>query len=85
MYRPHDHINGEENPYTQFFAARRLARSDYSNLGPRYHKIVERLLECDFACGDDLSNRQLQAAVHNEVICPLEQLEQGLRKLYSGT
>ena len=85
MYRPLDLINGEENPYTQFFAARRLAKSDYSNLGPRYHKIVERLLECDFACGDDLGSRQLQAAVHNEVICPLEQLEQGLRQLYLGT
>ena len=88
MYRPlHqlDHMNGEENPYTQFFTARRLAKSDYSNLGPRYHKIVERLLECDFACGDDLGSRELQAAVHNEVVCPLEQLEQGLRKLYLGT
>ena len=85
MYRPLDLMNGEENPYTQFFAARRLAKSDYSNLGPRYHKIVERLLECDFACGDDLGSRQLQAAVHNEVICPLEQLEQGLRQLYLGT
>ena len=85
MYRPLDLINGEENPYTRFFAARRLAKSDYSNLGPRYHKIVERLLECDFASGDDLGNRQLQAAVHNEVICPLEQLEQGLRQLYLGT
>ena len=85
MYRPLDHMNDKENPYTQFFTARRLAKSEYSDLGPRYHKIVERLLECDFACGDDLGSRQLQAAVHNEVIRPLEQLEQGLSKLYLGT
>ena len=85
MCRPLDHMKGKENPYTQFFTARRLAKSDYSNLGPRYHKIVERLLWCDFACGYDLGSRQLQAAFHNEVISPLEQLEQGLRELYLGT
>ena len=85
MYRPLDHMNGAETPYTQFRAARRLAKSHYSILGPRYHKIVERLLEYDFAYGDDLGNRELQAAIHNEVICPLEQLEQGLRQLYLGT
>ena len=85
MYRPLDHMNGEDNPYTQFFAARRLAKSHYCNLVPRYHRIVEWLLECDFTCGDDLGSHQLQAAVDNEVVCPLEQLEQGLRQLYLGT
>ena len=85
MHRPLHHMNDKENPYTQFFTAMRLAKSEYSILGPRYHKIVERLLECDFACGHDLGSRQLQAAVHKEVICPLEQLEQGLSKLYLGT
>ena len=85
MYQPIDHMNGQENPYTRFFAARRLAKFEYSILGPRYHKIVERLVECDFGYGDDLASHQLQAAIHNEVVCPLEQLEQGLRKLYLGT
>lgn len=85
MYRPIDHRNGPENPYTRFFAARRLAKFEYSTLGPRYHKVVDRLVWCDFGCGDDLSSRQLQAAIHNEVVCPLEQLEQGLQKLYLGT
>ena len=87
MYRPIDlsSSNDQENPYTRFFAARRLAKSEYSNLGTRYHKIVERLVECDFGCGEDLRNRQLQAAIHNEVICPLDQLEQGLRRLYLDT
>lgn len=85
MYRPVDHMSGQENSYTRFFAARRLAKFEYSTLGPRYHNVVERLVECDFGCGDDLANRQLQAAIHDEVVCPLEQLEQGLRKLYLGT
>ena len=84
LQRPVDLMNGQENLYTEFFVARRLAKYEYSVLGPRYHKIVERLVECDFGCGDDLSSRQLQAAVHNEVVCPLEQLEQGLRKLCLG-
>ena len=84
LQRPVDLMNGQENLYTQFFVARRLAKYEYSVLGPRYHKIVERLVECDFGCGDDLSSRQLQAAIYNEVICPLEQLEQGLRKLCIG-
>ena len=77
-------MNGQENLYTEFFVARRLAKSEYSDLGLKYHKIVERLVECDFGCGDDLSSRQLQIAIYSEVVCPLEQLEQGLRKLYLG-
>ena len=82
--RPFDLINGQEDVYTEFFVARRLARSEFSDLGPRYHKIVERLVECDFGCGDDLSSHKLQVAIHNEVICPLEQLEQALCKLNLG-
>ena len=77
-------MNGQENLYTEFLVARRLAKDEYSVLGPRYHKIVERLVECDFGCGDDLSSRQLQAAIHNEIVWPLDQLEQGLRKLCLG-
>ncbi|KAL9062737.1 MAG: hypothetical protein Q9161_009750 [Pseudevernia consocians] len=84
LQRPIDLMNGQENPYTEFFVARRLAKSEYSDLGLKYHKIVERLVECDFGCGDDLSSRQLQIAIYSEVVCPLEQLEQGLRKLYLG-
>ena len=84
LQRPIGLIYGQRNLYTEFFVARRLAKLEYSDLGPRYHKIVERLVECDFGCGDDLRSRQLQAAIHSEVVCPLEQVEQGLRKLYLG-
>ena len=70
--------------YTQSFVARRLAKSEYGVLGPRHRKIVERLVECDFGGGDNLSNHQLQAAIHNEVTCPLEELEQGSNKLDLG-
>ena len=75
LYRPIDLTSGQGTPYTQSFVARRLAKSEYSVLGPRHHKIVGRLVECDFGCGDNLSNHRLQAVIHNKVICPLEQLE----------
>ena len=81
LQQPIDLINGQET-YTEFFVARRLSRSNHTDLGPRYHSIIERLVECDFGCGDDLNNLQLQSAILKEVICPLEALEQKLRGLY---
>lgn len=80
LQSPVDLDNGRENRYTEFFAARRLAKSTKTDMGPRYHSIVERLVECDFGCGTDLSDPRLQAAFHHEVICPLEKLEQKLRE-----
>ncbi len=51
-------------------------------MGIKYHKIVEQLVECVFPCGDDLKNDQLQAAFLKDVICPLAELEEGLRKVH---
>ena len=79
---PCDLQDGVENRYTEFFLARRLAKSGCSGMGIKYDKIIERLVECDFGCGDDLNNVQLQAALHNEVVFPLEQLDQKLRDLH---
>ena len=81
LQQPIDLVHGQES-YTEFFVARRLSRSNYTDLGPRYHSIIERLVECDFGCGHDLEKLQLQAAFHKEVICPLESQEQKLRVLY---
>ena len=75
-------IDGREDRYTEFFAARRLAQLANSDMGAKYHRIVEKLVECDFACGNDLDSLQLQAAFHSEVICPLEELEGKFRNLY---
>ena len=84
LKRPCDLQNGRENQYTEFFAARRLAKAGNTDMGGRYHKIVERLVECDFACGADLSDPQLQSAFHNDVISPLEELERTLKELHFG-
>ena len=74
-----------ENLVTEFQQARRLAMSGCSGMGTDYDRIVEQLIECDFACGADLSKESLQAAVHRDVICLLETLEKGLQKLHLGT
>ncbi|KAL6720531.1 hypothetical protein ACLMJK_002455 [Lecanora helva] len=79
LQSPVDLENGRENRHTEFFAARRLAKSAKTDMGGRYHQVVEKLVECDFGCGTDLGNPQLQAAFHSEVICPLAGLEQKFR------
>ena len=74
--------NDQEDQYTAFFTARRLAKCKHSVMGITYHNIVEQLVECVFPCGDDLNNDQLQAAFHNDIICPLAELEEGFRKFH---
>ena len=85
LQRPIDLDNGQENGYTEFFAARRLAKSPMKDVGPTYRKVVEKVVECDFGCGVDLNDPQLQAAFHHEVICPLEKLEQKLGEICLDT
>lgn len=77
-----DLTNGQEDRYTEFFTARRLAKSKRSVMGITYHNIVEQLVECVFPCGDDLNNDQLQVAFHSNIICPLMELEEGFRKFH---
>ena len=85
LYRDIDLNNGREDGYTEIFAARRLANTANTDLGPTYHKVVEKVVECDFGCGADLNDPGLQAAFHKDVICTLERLEQKLRALYLDT
>ena len=82
LRQDNDLTNGQEDPYTEFFTARRLAKSKRSVMGITYHNIVEQLVECVFPCGDDLNNDQLQAAFHSSIICPLAELEEGFRKFH---
>lgn len=81
LQRPTDAENGLTSGYTEFFAARRLAKVARNDMGKKYHEVVERLIECDFGCGDDLNNPLLQAAFHNQVISPLEELEKKLHEI----
>lgn len=82
LQRPNDLDSSQRDLYTEFFVARRLAMAGHSDMGGSYHKVVERLVECDFGCGNDLSDIQLQVALYKDVICPLERLEEKLRDFH---
>lgn len=84
LQQPCDLENGIENQYTDFFTTRRLVNSIGREMGSSYGTIVKKLLHCDFGCGDDLSNRDLQAGYYRDVVCELDRLEQGFRQLQIG-
>ena len=50
---------------------RRLA-SQTCPLGPRYQELTQRVIDCDFGYGKDLSRPQLQEAVYEKVLLELE-------------
>ena len=85
LSRPRESEDRCQDRYTHFYQARKFLKSGRSDMGPRYDSIVEQLIECDFGCGDDLNTVRLQTAVHRNVICPLDELESGIRKLQLGT
>lgn len=45
-----------------------------SRLGPRYQKITQQCLDCDFGFGKDLGELELQSAIYKDVVCELEAL-----------
>lgn len=59
-----------------------LAERD-SRLGPRYQRLTQKCLDCDFGFGKDLAQPELQSAVYRDVVCELEDLISSLegRKL----
>ena len=75
---------GSRDRYTDMYQARRLLNSSCSDMGGQYNAIVEHLIECEFRCGQDLNISRLQTAVYRDVICPLEELEEGFRALHVG-
>ncbi|KAK8137554.1 hypothetical protein PG984_003047 [Apiospora sp. TS-2023a] len=56
---------------------RRLSGMTYCP-GPRYQRLTKKCLECDFGCGDDLTQPRLQQAVHRGLICELNDMIQSL-------
>ena len=41
-------------------------------LGPRYQRIVQKCLQCNFGFGNDLETTNLQSAVYRGVVSELE-------------
>ncbi|KAF5575531.1 hypothetical protein FPCIR_13107 [Fusarium pseudocircinatum] len=52
---------------------RRMA-SQTCPLGSKYHEMTQRVLECDFGCGKDLSRPQLQQAIYDGIVLELESM-----------
>ena len=65
----------------QVFAARRLVLDRGAPLGPEYQQIAQKCLECNFGFGNKLSNKGLQSAVYNDVVCQLDGMIERLEKL----
>ncbi|KAH9212136.1 hypothetical protein DL95DRAFT_447797 [Leptodontidium sp. 2 PMI_412] len=85
LYNTQDLINGQANALSDYFVASRLSKTISSSLGPMYGKVVRKCLGCDFGQGtSDLSDEKLQAAVYQDVVCELEQLERGFAMLQLG-
>ncbi|EMD92419.1 hypothetical protein COCC4DRAFT_162540 [Bipolaris maydis ATCC 48331] len=68
----------ENNPV---FAARRLVLDRGAPLGPEYQRIAQKCLECNFGFGTKLSNKGLQSAVYNDVVCQLDEMIERLERL----
>jgi hypothetical protein len=63
----------EDNELDSVDTVRMLAENTVG-LGKRYDEMVKKCLRCDFAFGTDLNKVELQRAIWNEVVCPLEEL-----------
>ncbi|KAB2571826.1 hypothetical protein DBV05_g9485 [Lasiodiplodia theobromae] len=62
-------------------SARILADGSYTDLGPRYHRIARKCIDCNFSAEDDLDAEGLRNAVYTNVVCELEQMIGAHRKL----
>jgi hypothetical protein len=75
LQEPEDQKDGQANEYTEYFTARRLAlsRAVSRKLGPRYSRLVNRCLFCDFGLGGEyeLDSTELQNEFFQEVVCKL--------------
>lgn len=77
LQQPSDLCDGPDSSFSEFFTAKRLASSLGREMGIPYGKIVKKLIQCDFGCGDDLNEPDLQAGFYKDVVCELDRLKQG--------
>lgn len=79
MREPDDNYPNEHE--TDFYTARRLSLNVSTKMGSKYAKVVARRISCNFGHGEDLSNTELQACFHENVIQELDSIETGLKKM----
>ncbi|KAI9652568.1 MAG: hypothetical protein M1831_006671 [Alyxoria varia] len=71
----HDHRHQD------YFTAERISRTASSMLGQKYSQIARKCLRCDFGRGDDLAKADLQHTVYKDVVCELEEMQEGFKTL----
>jgi len=84
LQQPEDIAASPDSRITDFITARRLADSVGTSLGAAFASIVRKCLLCDFGCGENLEDPELQARLYEDVVCRLEVLEDGFRRLQVG-
>ena len=83
LQQPCDLESGKS--HGNFFTASRLVKEMSSPMGARYNGVIEQLLvECISSNAQDLLDPRVQKKLHDHIVCPLEDLERGLRSLYIG-
>ena len=70
-----------ETSVADYIVALRLADEVGISLGAGFASIVKKCLRCDFGCGNSLDIEALQIRLYEDVVCQLERLEEGFRKL----
>jgi hypothetical protein len=81
LLEPQDYEVSSDPRLVDFYAAQRLASNVGIFLGAGFATIIRQCLRCDFGCGEDLGSSKLQARVYSDVVCRLEGLEEGFRRL----
>jgi hypothetical protein len=80
LLQPNDFEISTDSRLADFSAARRLANNVGVYFGAGYADIVRKCLRCDFGQGEDLNSPGLQERLYEDVICKLEDIENGVRK-----
>jgi hypothetical protein len=85
LLEPQDYDISPDTRLVNFYAAQRLASNVGVYLGAGFATIIKQCLRCDFGCGEDLNSPGLQEQFYAKVICRLDGLEEGFRKLQSDS
>ena len=70
-----------EGRLADYFQARLLAKTGRSGMPRQYLDVVDKIIDFQFSPGNDLSKLELQAVFYQQVIEPLEKLENRLEEL----
>jgi hypothetical protein len=84
LQQPEDIAASSDDRFTDFVTARRLVDGVRTSLDAAFASIVKKCLRCDFGCGEDLDDPVLQARLYEDVVCKLEALKDGFRRLQIG-